>query len=91
MVHTARTANGCLVVIYVPADGSTTPRELTANLRGLRPGATARWFNPARDEAPREVGTGADVLRARTPGGNGTGTNRLGARDRSQRAGRTPR
>jgi hypothetical protein len=39
---------------------------------------TAQWFNPARDEGPRDeqaISTSRDGQRIVTPGDNGTGAN----------------
>lgn len=71
----ARSADGRLVA-FVPADGTTDPRDLI--LQGASRAATFRWVNPARDEAPRQVETvdAADGrVHVRTPGDNGTGAN----------------
>ena len=77
-VYAARTPDRRLAVVYVPADGTTNPRELTMALAGRGAPAALRWFNPARDETPRDVEvlrSDADGLHVRTPGDNGTGTN----------------
>jgi hypothetical protein len=63
-------------VLYVAADGTSRPVELTLMLPSLP--AAARWFNPARDEPERPVvmteARGSHVS-LRTPGDNGTGAN----------------
>jgi Protein of unknown function (DUF4038) len=63
-------------VVYVPADGTARPARLTLTVPSFP--ATARWFNPARDEPERPaVVTEARGSRVslRTPGDNGTGAN----------------
>jgi hypothetical protein len=73
----ARTPDGRLAVVYVPADGNQ-PRDLTVNLHALASAVTAKWFNPARDASSIDEGavrTVADAPRLRTPGDNGTGVN----------------
>jgi hypothetical protein len=73
----ARTADGALAVIYVAAIGAGSA-ELTLNLHDLGAGVTAQWFNPARDERPRDergISGGRDGQKIVTPGDNGTGAN----------------
>ena len=63
-------------VLYVAADGSSRPRQLTVSLPSLRPSVS--WFNPARDEPERPVvvaETGGSRVALHTPGDNGTGAN----------------
>jgi uncharacterized protein DUF4038 len=63
-------------VLYVAADGSSRPRQLTVSLPSLRPSVS--WFNPARDEPERPVvvaETGGGRVALHTPGDNGTGAN----------------
>ena len=43
----ARTANGTVTIVYVPAHG-TGPRELRLDLRATAP-IKAQWFDPASD------------------------------------------
>ena len=76
-IVSARTADGRLAVVYVGASGPE-PLELIVNLHGLGPHATAQWFNPARDEPPREerhLATNRDGQSLQSPGDNGTGAN----------------
>ncbi len=73
----ARSADGRLAVVYVPASGDG-PTGLTVNLHALAPTLRAQWFNPARDEPPRDEGsvsTNRDCQRLQTPGDNGAGVN----------------
>ena len=73
----ARSADGRLAVVYVPASGEART-ELTVNLHALPPTLTAHWFNPARDEPPRQersITTNRDGQRLQTPGHNGMGAN----------------
>lgn len=72
----ARTLDGRLAIVYIPAIGGA-PRDLMLDLRGLAPWLTARWFNPAKDDAlidESAVKANTDG-RVRTPGDNGTGAN----------------
>ncbi len=73
----ARTPDGRLAIVYIPADGQQ-PRDVTLNLRALASSLKAKWINPARDDVPtdeRSVTTNVDGHRLRTPGDNGTGVN----------------
>ena len=75
-VSAARSTDGRLAVVYVPASG-TEPSELTLNLHGLAPDLTAQWFNPARDAALQPEGaiaTNRDGQKVRSPGDNGAGS-----------------
>ena len=49
----AQSADGRFAVVYVPANGAG-PARLTLNLQSLSSTLTAHWFNPARDESPRQ-------------------------------------
>jgi hypothetical protein len=63
-------------VVYVTADRTLRPAQLTLTLPSIQ--ASARWFNPARDEPDGPVvatETGSRRVRVRTPGDNGTGAN----------------
>lgn len=73
----ARSADGRLAVIYVPADGKG-PRELTLDLSRLSAPSRAYWFNPAKDVPAVKHRTtlpnqGRHSLQ--TPGNNGAGGN----------------
>lgn len=70
----AKTADGRLALVYVPATG-TSGRELTVTLGTLAGPVTAHWYNPATGKAVGIVGSpfaGAEA-RLHTPGDNGTG------------------
>jgi len=75
-VTAARTADGKLVMAYVPSAG-TTPRTITVNMSRLSGPANARWYNPTDgtyreiDGSPFANSGSRDVT---TPGDNGTGT-----------------
>ncbi len=71
----ARSADGRLAVIYVPATDKG-PRELTLDLSQLSAPCRAFWFNPAKD-APavkhRTILRNEGQRSLQTPGDNGTG------------------
>jgi hypothetical protein len=69
-------APGGATVIYVAGNGTTNPQEIALTIPALSP--SAQWFNPAKDEPMRPVGSpGAtgNATQVTTPGDNGTGTN----------------
>ena len=66
----ARTADGTLAIVYVPAHGGG-PRELRLH-RG-RASITAQWIDPASDAPPVNAWFDASAQSTRTPGRNGTG------------------
>lgn len=76
-VAAARTADGSLVMAYVPSTGVTT-HTLTLNMTRLSGNATARWFNPTSAVYKTISGSPFANSGSRnfiTPGDNGTGTN----------------
>jgi hypothetical protein len=76
-IAAARTSDGRLALVYVPADGKEA-RELTLDLTSFPSPMAAQWINPAKDSAP--IAHGAPISNRagqalRTPGDNGTGVN----------------
>ncbi|HEX8347213.1 MAG TPA: DUF4038 domain-containing protein [Actinoplanes sp.] len=75
-VTAARTANGTLVMAYLPSTGTGT-RTLTVNMSRLATSSVAaKWFNPASG-AYTTIGTFANTgsRTFTTPGNNGAGMN----------------
>ena len=74
----ARTADGRLIVAYIPALGEGG-REVTINLPGVPKPPRERWINPARDEPPQEIidqlWNPAGRVWMPTPGDNRAGAN----------------
>jgi uncharacterized protein DUF4038/collagenase-like protein with putative collagen-binding domain len=75
-IAAAATAEGDLLVAYVPPDG-TGQRAFSLDLSRMRRPARARWFDPASGafspaEPPLPAGGSAEL---RTPGANGSGVN----------------
>jgi len=78
-VTAARTADGKLIMAYVPSTG-TKPRTITVDMAKLGGPATARWFNPTDGTYHAIAGSPLANSGSRefaTPGDNGTGTNDL--------------
>lgn len=76
-VTAARTADGRLVMAYVPAT-KTDNRTLTVNMARLSGPANARWYNPTSGTFTDIAGSPLASSGPRdftTPGDNGTGTN----------------
>lgn len=71
---TAMTAEGTLVVSYIPSTG-TDGRELTVALGLFAKPVNARWYNPTNGRVVSVEGSpflNRDTRRFRTPGDNGT-------------------
>jgi len=77
-VTAARTADGKLVVAYVPPTGIADTRTITVDMAKLSGPATARWFNPNTGELTAISGSPFANSGPRdftTPGHNGDNTN----------------
>lgn len=76
-VTAARTADGSLVMAYIPSTGKGA-RTITVNMAKLSGSANAQWFNPTSGLYTTISGSPFANSRSRdftTPGDNGTGTN----------------
>jgi len=76
-VTAASTADGSLVMAYVPATGTGT-RTITMNMMRLGAAANACWYNPTNGTYASIAGSPFANSGSRdftTPGDNGTGTN----------------
>jgi len=76
-ISAARTPDGTLALLYLPADGQSS-REVTLDLSRFPGPVTAHWFNPAKDAALSPHGAvlpNRERQTLRTPGDNGTGVN----------------
>ena len=76
-ISAARTPDGTLALLYLPADGQIS-REVTLDLSRFPGPVTAHWFNPAKEDAllPHDrVLPNRERQTLRTPGDNGTGVN----------------
>ena len=76
-VTAARTADGSLVMAYIPSTG-TQPRTITVDMTRLSGPANARWYNPTNGTYESIAGSpfaNSGFREFTTPGDNGTGTN----------------